>query len=594
MPALDETLYARFFLLDARDLTILRAGGGVSSPAPAGPPADSSEESIDDMLVELPLWRLVPDMGEQGLRAALAPLLEGRAREVSFSLTLHMPEPETPAEETEPARALAWALDDAFPGAPPRILLAVWRPGGAPRPGPDANATQSTFLAGLSHEVRTPLTGLLGLGQLLLETRLEPEQRSYVRHMLGAARGLMRIVDDALDVAAMEAGRLSLQDRPYSPAEMVHDVAGLFSGQASAKGLTLAASASSDLPGLVHGDGGRVRQVLHNLVGNAVKFTAEGGVEVEADVLPSGSGPPDGRADGRADGRTDGRADGQAGGERRLHFVVRDTGPGIPEVLQAAVFEPFYQIKGQITGQIEGQTGGQGAQARPAPSAPPQSDFQSKGTGLGLAICKGLVERMGGVIRLESAVGRGSAFHVELPLREDAYGAPFGPEPFTLRDGAQAASCGAAAESLAGRALRVLVVDDNRVNVLVTRGLLQRMGYTALGALSGEEALEILSGEPVDVVLMDISMPGMDGLECLQRLREGGAGEANRGVPVVAVTAHAMKGDRERFLGLGMNGYLAKPFEAGDLAEAVRGVLGDNSDDPARGAAPQPDAEDKG
>ncbi len=412
-----------------------------------------------------------------------------------------------------------------------------------------ANRSKSEFIAVMSHEVRTPINGVMGMLQLLRGTHLSGEQEDCVDTALGASRNLLRILDDILDISRMEAGALPLVEESFSMAEVTEPMRAMLAHQARAKGLAFEAETDPDLPQVLTGDAGRIRQVLVNLVSNAVKCTEAGGVRVEIYPLPRC---------GRAD-RTS------------IHMAVIDTGTGLQPELLRTLFDSY-------------ATGGAAA-ARPA------------GTGLGLAIVRRLTLLMGGTICVSTAPGEGTEFHITLPLRtEEAQAArradarrtaPRPPAaqaaPHASRTGEVPTPSGDGASSAprtGGAAPRVLVVDDDEVNLMTAQRLLARLGYTADRAMSGRQALEMLDRARYDAVLMDIQMPDMDGMEATRhiRMREAVTPDATPPwVPVVALTAHAMRGDRERFLAAGMNDYLAKPIEIDQLDARLRAQLRDQS-----------------
>jgi PAS domain S-box-containing protein len=347
-----------------------------------------------------------------------------------------------------------------------------------------AAAAKSQFLANMSHEIRTPLTAVLGFARLLKEVDGLPDAaQAYVGKIVGAGNGLLAIVNDILDFSKLEAGRFEIRPRPTDPVQACRETLELFSGQAEAKGLSLNLEIASGLPNIAMLDGDRLRQMLINLLGNAVKFTQAGGV-----TLRVGPGP---------------MAD-------HMSLEVADTGPGLDETAQAALFQRFTQIDGSMT-------------------------RQHGGTGLGLAICRGVAEAMGGAVSVDSVLGRGSTFRVVVP-------APAAELPPELAEES-------AAPSIDG--VRVFVVDDNAANRELARRLLQAAGAEVEDAESGEAALERLAMVPHDVVLMDLRMPGLDGRGALKRLRATPG--PNQHIPVLAFTADAdlaAEGDLAGFDGL--------------------------------------------
>ncbi|MFH1498156.1 MAG: ATP-binding protein, partial [Verrucomicrobiota bacterium] len=367
-----------------------------------------------------------------------------------------------------------------------------------------ANEAKGNFLATMSHEIRTPLNAVLGTAELLLEDELSPAQRSSLETIRNAGNGLLVILNDVLDFSRIESGQLALESLPFSPAQCVRETLQLFFGRAQARRLRLFMTVDEDVPDRVVGDAGRVRQVLANLVANAIKFTERGEVEVRVS-----------------------RAAYAAPGKLRLRFSVRDTGMGIPHEKQSLLFKPFSQI-----------------------DASTQRRFG--GTGLGLAICRRLAELMDGDVSLESTVGAGSIFHCELVVGElEGVAAPVSP---------------GATAPVRSLVTRILVVDDERINLQIAQAMLGKLGHRAELARSGLEAMEALRARDYEVVLMDWHMPEMNGLEVTRAIRAELA--PARQPWVVAVTASALPEDREACLAAGMNDYLTKPLNLDALRRA--------------------------
>jgi PAS domain S-box-containing protein len=369
-----------------------------------------------------------------------------------------------------------------------------------------ANQAKSTFLATMSHEIRTPMNGVLGMMEVLERQRLDDAQRGTVSTMRESARALLRIIDDVLDFSKIEAGRLDLEATAFSLSGLIDGIMSTFKSQATAKGLSLRGGIEPGSNDVLIGDPTRVRQILFNLVGNALKFTERGGVTVRASTAPLG------------------------GGRTRVTLAVEDTGIGIDEAHRVRLFEPFAQADSSTTRRFGG-------------------------TGLGLSIVLRLAELMGGEIAVQSTPGAGSTFFIYLNFEA----APQGAVLAELRH----AAAGPIRPRVTSGAVRpvVLVVDDHPVNQEVMVRQLDLLGIDADTAADGEEALEAWSNHAYAAVLADIHMPRMDGYELTRRIR---AVEASRPggahTPVVAVTANAMKGEEERCLAAGMDAYLAKPL----------------------------------
>ncbi len=383
-----------------------------------------------------------------------------------------------------------------------------------------ASRAKSDFLAMVSHEIRTPMTGVLGMTELALDTALSDEQRSFLTQAQRSAEGLLTIINDILDFSRVESGKLAIEHVPFDLAATIADACAGLQLQAREKGLHLATEVAAEVPPALRGDPVRLRQILINLLGNAIKFTAQGSVSLGVRLV-----------------RTQGN-------DVLLAFNVRDTGIGIPPEKQQDIFEPFAQGDGGTTRRFGG-------------------------TGLGLTIAARLTRLMRGEIRLDSAPGRGSEFFVTLPFeRADA----------AALEAAAAPPPDAAA---AVPPLDILVVEDNPVNQHLVKTLLERQGHTVRVADDGERGLAAWQAHRFDLVLMDIHMPVMDGLEATRRLRAAEAAGSLPHTPVFALTAAALPDERKLGFAAGVDGYLTKPLQRVELMAVLRTVgaarAGENS-----------------
>jgi len=372
-----------------------------------------------------------------------------------------------------------------------------------------ANRSKSEFLANMSHEIRTPLNGVLGMLQLAQTTDLTEEQADYVSTALFSGRSLLSIINDILDFSKIEAGKMEVITEPFYLTAFMQDVLSSFRGQAQDKGLTLAGDIGAEVPCKLIGGKSRLKQILFNLVGNAIKFTDKGSVTVSVHLLSKD----------------------EQSGKVRLLFSVEDSGIGIPDTMIDHIFEPFTQVDGSYM-------------------------RRHQGTGLGLGIVKRLAGLLGGSLSIDSKEGVGTILHLALDLKFD----PLSDED-TQNDRIR--------HTTPRTGLKLLVVEDNRVNRLMAARMLGKLGHIAETACEGEEALKLLKKRSFDAVFMDIQMPGMDGIEATHMIRNAPAGSAmNPHTPVIAMTAHAMLGDREGFIKGGMTDYIAKPVEMEEI-EAV-------------------------
>ena len=366
----------------------------------------------------------------------------------------------------------------------------------------DASRTKSEFLANMSHEIRTPLNGVTGMLQLLQSVSSSAEQDRYIEMAMRSTNRLSRLLSDILDLSRIESRKLAIREEVFAVAELAQGIRDIFEGQARDKGLQLEIRVDPEVGSHLLGDEARLRQILFNLVGNAIKFTQAGSVDIGFDRET-----------------TVGEATG------RVRFTVRDTGVGIPRERLEEIFEPFAQIENSHV-------------------------RAHQGAGLGLAIVRRLVDLMGGELSVDSSPGEGTTIRVSLPLSPaDAPGE-------------------AAAVVQAGplrQGMRVLLAEDDAVNRMAMRGLLGKLGCEVSCVGNGQEAVDLLRRQEADLVFMDVQMPVMDGIEATRAIRS----EFGPSVPVVAMTAYAMLGDRERFLDSGMDDYVSKPVSLEELKRVL-------------------------
>jgi two-component system, sensor histidine kinase len=377
-----------------------------------------------------------------------------------------------------------------------------------------ANVAKSQFLATMSHEIRTPMNGVLGALDLLRHSDLNADQRRLVRTAASSGASLMAILDDVLDHSKIEAGKLSLTAAPMSPQAVATSVVALFRANALGKGLTLTLDVEPGLQEWVIGDAQRLKQVLLNLVGNAIKFTERGGVTLRLSTAPA----PAGRAG--------------------IRFEVRDSGVGISAEAMGKLFQPFHQVDDQ-------------------------RHRRRGGTGLGLVISQSIVEAMGGKIEVDSEAGAGSCFRFVLTLeRQDA--APEQPVPV------DSSLAGLDDNGLQGT---VLVVEDNDVNRMIAREMLASLGLSVVEADDGKHALDQLAKHPVDLILMDCQMPVMDGYAASREIRKREQQAGGSHIPILALTANAFDQDAAKAREAGMDAHLAKPYTRAELQKMLTAWL---------------------
>jgi two-component system, sensor histidine kinase len=379
-----------------------------------------------------------------------------------------------------------------------------------------ANEAKSLFLANMSHEIRTPMNGILGMAELLSRTHLDERQNKLLNTIHKSGQSLLTIINDILDFSKIDSGRFDLDPKPFSLKDCAEDVAAILAPRVQKKGLALELRIAPELPELLIGDAGRIRQILTNFTGNAVKFTERGQVTLEM----SGK---------------------NAEGVAHIQVRISDTGIGIPAHSLDSVFLKFHQVDNTSTRKHEG-------------------------TGLGLSICKMLIEKMGGTVGVESEIGKGSTFWFKVAL-------PVALEPEAVVD-AQSRMEGAATPDSTDACnlhqwARILLVEDNVVNQEVAKEYFWEIGCEVSVANNGLEAVAMTGAEAFDIVFMDCLMPEMDGFQATLAIRERERAGGLPAIPIIALTANAFASDREKCLAAGMSDYLSKPF----TAEDIRGQL---------------------
>ncbi|BAH77638.1 PAS domain S-box protein [Solidesulfovibrio magneticus] len=376
-----------------------------------------------------------------------------------------------------------------------------------------ANKAKSVFLANMSHEIRTPLNGILGMLQLLKTTDPNDEQKEYLLGAIRSTNRLTRLLSDILDISRIEAGKMQIVESEFDIKMIWDSISELFDMEARGKGLLLEFRWDNILPMLLVGDEARLRQILFNLVGNAIKFTEKGKIRIDASLLPRSSDS-----------------------SVRVLVTVSDTGIGISEEQLKDIFEPFVQAEGSYTRRFQG-------------------------AGLGLSIVRRLVKLLDGDISIDSTPGEGTTFYLSLPFKLPATKQK--PEELVAHE----------VSSPEHSPSRILLAEDDSLSSITCKRMLEKSGYSVTAVKDGQEALQRLTKEDFDLILMDVQMPVMDGVEATKAIRGASNLGAKSSIPIVAMTAYAMTGDKESFLAAGMDDYISKPVDKAALVEVIERVI---------------------